>query len=60
MIENKNLNKEEAASIAVAESSREESWLSKSYMQSIFMGDFDITMAYPYPFQDVEDKKIRS
>ena len=58
MIENKNWNKEEAASIAVAESSREESWLSKSYMQSIFMGDFDITMAYPFPFQKEDDKKI--
>ncbi|MEC7988118.1 MAG: acyl-CoA dehydrogenase family protein [Myxococcota bacterium] len=58
MIENKKWNKEEAASIAVAETSREETWKSKSYMGSIFMGDFDIQMAFPFPEQAAEDKKI--
>lgn len=58
MIENKNWNKEEAAAIAVAEESREEKWLSKGYMASIFMGDFDLSTVYPYPFQESEDKKI--
>ena len=57
MIENKNWNKEEAAAIAVAEESREEKWLSKGYMASIFMGDFDLSTVYPYPFQESEDKK---
>ena len=56
MIENKNWNKEEAAAIAVAEESREEKWLSKGYMASIFMGDFDLSTVYPYPFQEAEDK----
>lgn len=58
MIENKNRNKNEDASIAVAEESREESWKSKSYMASIFVGDFDIDMAFPYPEQDPTDRKI--
>ena len=58
MIENKNRNKNEDASIAVAEESREESWKSKSYMASIFVGDFDIDMAFPYPEQDPSDRKI--
>jgi alkylation response protein AidB-like acyl-CoA dehydrogenase len=57
-IENKNRNAEEDASIEVAEASRESSWKSKSYMGSIFIGDFDIKMAYPFPEQDPEDKKI--
>ena len=57
MIENKNWNKEEAAAIAVAEESREEKWLSKGYMASIFMGDFDLSTVYPYPFQKTEDQK---
>ena len=58
MIENKNWNKQEAASIAVAESSREETWKSKSYMGSIFMGDFDVSMTFPFPEQETEDKII--
>jgi hypothetical protein len=57
MIENKHWNKQEAQSIAVAEESREEDWKSKSYMGSIFMGDFDLAMTFPFPQQDPEDKK---
>ena len=41
-IENKNRTAEEDASINVAEESREMEWKSKSYMGSIFVGDFDI------------------
>ena len=58
MIENKNRNKNEDASIAVAEESREQTWKSKSYMASIFVGDFDIDMAFPYPEQEESDRKI--
>ena len=58
MIENKNRNKNEDASIAVAEESREQTWKSKSYMASIFVGDFDIDMAFPYPEQEEADRKI--
>lgn len=58
MIENKNWNKQEADSIAVAESSREETWKSKSYMGSVFMGDFDVNMTFPFPNQKPEDKAI--
>jgi alkylation response protein AidB-like acyl-CoA dehydrogenase len=57
-IENKNRNAQEDASIEVAEASRETTWKSKSYMGSIFLGDFDISMAFPFPEQDPEDKKI--
>ena len=57
MIENKNWNKTEAASIAAVELSRE-SWISKSYMASIFMGDFDTSLALPFPVQTPEDKAI--
>ena len=56
MIENKNRNVEEAASIAVAEDNRELDWKSKSFMASMFMGDFDVTMCFPFPAQDPADK----
>ena len=58
MIENKNRNKEEDKSIAVAEESREADWKSKSFMASIFMGDLDVSMCYPFPDQEAEDKAI--
>ncbi len=56
MIENKNRNEEEAASIAVAEDNRELDWKSKSFMASMFMGDFDVAMCFPFPAQDAADK----
>ncbi len=55
-IENKNRNIEEAKSVAVAEDSRELDWKSKSFMASMFMGDIDMGMAYPFPEQSPEDK----
>ena len=58
MIENKNRNKEEDKSIAVAEDSRESDWKSKSFMASMFMGDLDVSMCYPFPEQAPEDKAI--
>ena len=58
MIENKNRNKEEDNSIAVAEDSRESNWKSKSFMAAMFMGDLDVSMCYPFPEQDPEDKGI--
>ena len=56
MIENKNRNKLEDASIAVAEENRELDWKSKSFIGSIFMGDLDMSMADPYPLQTEPDK----
>ena len=58
MIENKNRNQEEDKSIAVAEDSRESDWKSKSFMASMFMGDLDVSMCYPFPAQDPDDKAI--
>ncbi len=58
MIENKNRNKDEAASIAVAEDNRELDWKSKSFMASMFMGDFDASMCFPFPVQAGDDKAI--
>ena len=58
MIENKNRNQEEDKSIAVAEESREADWKSKSFMASIFMGDLDVSMCYPFPQQEESDKAI--
>ena len=57
-IENKNRSAAEDESLQVAEASRDATWKSKSYMASIFLGDFDINMAYPYPEQEPQDKKI--
>ena len=57
-IENKNRNAQEDASIEVAEASRETTWKSKSYMGSFFVGDFDISMAFPFPEQPKEDQQI--
>ena len=61
-IENKNRNAEEDASINVAEESRETEWKSKSYMASIFLGDFDISIpdrnGKGFPEQDKTDKAI--
>ncbi len=58
MIENKNRSTEEDASIAVAEASRELDWKSKSFMASMFMGDCDLSMCFPFPEQDAEDKRV--
>jgi len=58
MIENKNRNKAEAASVAVAEDNRELDWKSKSFMASMFMGDFDVSMCFPFPEQPADDKAI--
>jgi alkylation response protein AidB-like acyl-CoA dehydrogenase len=58
IIENKNRSDAEDASIAVAEASRELDWKSKSYMASIFMGDLDQEMIFPFPQQDAEDKAV--
>jgi len=58
MIENKNRNQEEDKSIAVAEESREADWKSKSFMASMFMGDLDVAMCYPFPEQPAEDRAI--
>lgn len=59
-IENKNRTAEEDASINVAEESREMEWKSKSYMASIFLGDFDLSIpmrnGMGYPEQDPIDK----
>lgn len=61
-IENKNRNAEEDASINVAEESRETEWKSKSYMASIFLGDFDTSIpdrnGKGFPEQDKTDKAI--
>jgi len=57
MIENKNRTSEEAKSIQVAEESRELDWKSKSFMGSMFMGDLDIELSYPFPEQSVADRE---
>lgn len=57
MIDNKNRNAEEAKSIQVAEESRELDWKSKSFMASMFMGDLDMSLAYPFPEQSEIDRK---
>ena len=57
MIENKNRTQEEAKSIQVAEESREMDWKSKSFMGSMFMGDLDVDLSYPFPTQSVEDRE---
>ena len=46
----------EKQSLAVAEDSRETDWKSKSFMASMFMGDLDVEMSYPFPEQDPADK----
>lgn len=58
MIDNKNRNAEEAKSIQVAEESRELDWKSKSFMASMFMGDLDMSLAYPFPEQSEIDRKV--
>jgi len=57
LIENKNRTQEEAKSIQVAEESREMDWKSKSFMGSMFMGDLDVDLSYPFPTQSVEDRE---
>ena len=57
MIDNKNRTLEEAKSIQVAEESREMDWKSKSFMGSMFMGDLDINLAYPFPEQTKDDRE---
>jgi len=57
-IENKDRSAAEEESLQVAEDSRDSTWKSKSYMGSIFLGDFDIDMAFPFPEQEPGDKRI--
>ena len=57
-IDNKHRNADEAQSIDVAEDSREGDWKSKSFMGSMFMGELDMGLAYPYPEQSDEDRAI--
>ena len=57
MIENKNRTQDEAKSIQVAEESREMDWKSKSFMASMFMGDLDMDLAFPFPLQSEDDRK---
>ncbi len=56
LIDNKNRSQEEDASIAVAEVSRELDWKSKSFIGSLYMGELDASMAFPFPEQPAEDK----
>ena len=58
MIENENRTKEENKSIELAEDNREVDWKSKSFMAQLFMGDLDVSMVYPFPNQEAEDKAI--
>jgi alkylation response protein AidB-like acyl-CoA dehydrogenase len=56
LIDNKNRTNEEDASIAVAETNRELDWKSKSFIASLYMGELDPGMCYPFPEQDPADK----
>ncbi len=58
IIENKSRTEQEAASVEVAEQNRELDWKSKSFLASIFMGDFDVSMVSPFPEQEAADKAI--
>jgi alkylation response protein AidB-like acyl-CoA dehydrogenase len=58
MIQNKNRSEAENASIEVAEDAREIEWKSKSFMAALYMGDLDISLAAPFPFQGDEDAAI--
>lgn len=57
-IENTERSAAEEQSMAVAEESRELDWKSKSFLAALFMGDFDMTLAFPFPLQNPEDKAI--
>jgi alkylation response protein AidB-like acyl-CoA dehydrogenase len=48
----------EEQSMAVAEASRESEWKSKSFIAALFMGEWDIGLAFPFPLQNPEDKAI--
>jgi len=56
LIDNAARSKEEDASVAVAELSRELDWKSKSFMASMFMGEVEDQLVFPFPFQDEADK----
>jgi alkylation response protein AidB-like acyl-CoA dehydrogenase len=58
IIENKNRNEAEHASIAVAEASRELDWKSKSFVASLFMGELDLSSCFPFPAQSEDDRRI--
>ena len=58
VIENKNRSEQEQQSLEIAEASREVDWKSKSFVASLYMGDLDLNLCFPYPYQADEDKKI--
>lgn len=45
-------------SLAVAEAARETEWQSKSFAQSIFLGELDPSLAFPYPEQPEADRAL--
>ncbi|HYX34204.1 MAG TPA: acyl-CoA dehydrogenase family protein [Oligoflexus sp.] len=57
-LENTRRSAAEEQSMAVAEASREQEWKSKSLIASLFMGDFDMGLAFPFPLQSSNDKAI--
>lgn len=56
LIDNANRSKEEDASVALAELGRELTWKSKSFIGSMYMGDLDDQLCFPYPEQAPADK----
>lgn len=56
LIDNKNRSKDEDASVAVAELSRETDWKSKSFVASLYLGELDDQLCFPFPEQPAEDK----
>ncbi len=57
-IDEKNRSKEEVESLEVAEAARETTWDHPSFVAELFMGNLQLGSLYPYPAQDLEDRKI--
>ena len=58
VIENKERNEQEQEALEVAEASRETIWKSKSFIASLFLGELDMHLCSPFPFQKKDDDEI--
>ena len=58
VIDTSKMSDAKASSLHITESARESVWQHPSFGKSLFMGEFDKEMLFPFPIQSKEDEKI--
>ena len=58
VIDTSNMSDAKASSLDITESARESLWQHPSFGRSLFLGEFDKAMLFPFPVQSIDDQKI--